>query len=55
LGSTRECVSWYEAARGVLLDPVIEARLALVMRLRSLFGMIRSLRRDDGGPGRFER
>jgi four helix bundle protein len=55
LGSTRECVSWLEAARGVLLDPVIEERLMLVMRLRCLLlGMIRSLRRGGGGPNRFE-
>jgi four helix bundle protein len=57
LGSTRECVPWFEAARGVLLDPVIEGRLVLVMRLRSLLlGLIRSLRDGGGrGPNRFER
>ena len=57
LGSTRECVSWFEAARGVLLDPVIEERLVLIMRLRSLLlGLIRSLRAGGGGgPNRFER
>ena len=56
LGSTRECVSWFEAARGVLPDAVIEERLVLVMRLRSLLlGLIRSLRRGGGGPNRFER
>jgi four helix bundle protein len=55
LGSTRECVSWYLAARGALTDEVIEERLVLVMRLRSLIlGMIRSLRRDDHGPSQFE-
>ena len=56
LGSTRECVPWLEAARGVLLDPAIDERLLLVMRLRSLLlGMIRSLRRGGGGgPNRFE-
>lgn len=53
LGSTRECVAWFEAARGVLPDPVIDERLVLVMRLRALLlGMIRSLR--DSGPPRFE-
>src|SRR5258705_1736021 len=36
VGSTRECVPWLEAARGVLLNPVIDERLVLVMRLRSL-------------------
>jgi four helix bundle protein len=56
LGSTRECVSWFEAARDVLLDPVTEERLVLLMRIRSLLlGMIRSLRRGGGGgPNRFE-
>jgi hypothetical protein len=42
----------------VLLDPVIDERLVLVMRLRSLLlGMIRSLRSGGGGggPNRFER
>jgi four helix bundle protein len=57
LGSTRECVPWFEAARGLLPDPVIDERLVLVMRLRSLLlGMIRSLRDGDGGgPNRFQR
>ncbi|MDQ6635203.1 MAG: four helix bundle protein [Gemmatimonadota bacterium] len=56
LGSTRECVAWFEAARGVLLDSVIDERLVLVMRLRSLLlGLIRSLRGNGGGPARFER
>jgi four helix bundle protein len=56
LGSTRECVSWFEAARSALPDAVIEERLVLVMRLRSLLlGLIRSLRRGGGGPNRFER
>jgi len=56
LGSTRECVSWFEAARVMLPDAVIEERLMLVMRLRALLlGLIRSLRRGGGGPNRFER
>jgi four helix bundle protein len=55
LGSTRECVTWFEAARDVLLDLVIEERLVLITRLRSLLlGMIRSLRKGGGGPTRFE-
>jgi four helix bundle protein len=55
LGSTRECVPWLEAARGVLPDPVIDERLVLVMRLRSLLlGLIRSTRGDSGDPTRFE-
>jgi four helix bundle protein len=54
LGSTRECISWFEAARGILPDPVLDERLALLMRLRSLLlGMIRS-HREGGGPHRFE-
>jgi len=56
LGSTRECIPWFEAARGVLPDSVIDARLVLVMRLRALLlGVIRSLRGKDDGPTRFER
>jgi four helix bundle protein len=56
LGSTRECVSWFEATRGVLSDAVLEERLVLIMRLRCLLlGLIRSLRRGGGGPNRFER
>ena len=56
LGSARECVSWYEATRGVLPDETIEERLMLVMRVRSLLlGLIRSLRGDGGGPSDFER
>ena len=55
LGSARECLSWYEAARGVLPDEGVDARLALVTRLRSLLlGLIRSLRGDARGAHRFE-
>jgi four helix bundle protein len=56
LGSVRECLSWYEAARDVIPDDVVEERLALVARLRSLLlGMIKSLRRDGNGRHGFER
>jgi four helix bundle protein len=56
LGSVRECLSWYEAARDVIPDEVVEERLALVARLRSLLlGMIKSLRRDGNGRHGFER
>jgi four helix bundle protein len=55
LGSTRECVPWYQTARGVLADEVIEERLVLIMRIRALLlGIIRSLRGDGDGPSRFE-
>ena len=56
LGSARECLSWYEAARGVLADEDIDERLLLVTRLRSLLlGLIRSLRSDSGSANRLER
>ncbi|HVT39401.1 MAG TPA: four helix bundle protein [Gemmatimonadaceae bacterium] len=46
LGSTRECVTWYEAVRdSVLPDALIEERLQLLMRIRALLlGLIRSFR-----------
>jgi four helix bundle protein len=56
LGSARECLSWFEAARGVLPDSVIDDRLVLATRLRSLLlGLIRSLRIGASGIARFER
>jgi four helix bundle protein len=45
LGSVRECVTWYESARGSMPDETIEDRLALLMRIRAqLLGVIRSSR-----------
>jgi four helix bundle protein len=56
LGSTRECVPWFEASRGALLDSVVDERLVLIMRLRSLLlGLIRSHRGERSSATRFER
>ena len=56
LGSVRECVSWYQSARDILPDAVIDERLTLIMRARTmLLGFIRSIRQGGGGPGTFER
>jgi len=45
LGSVRECVTWYEDSRDLLADEVIDERLRLVTRVRSLLlGLIRSQR-----------
>ena len=56
LGSCRECLSWYEAARGALDDPVISARLELLTRIRALLlGLIRSIRDTARVSGHFER
>ena len=50
LGSARECLTWYQATRGVLPDSQVDERIRLLTRLRSLLlGMIRSLR-TGGGP-----
>ena len=47
LGSARECVTWYESGRGILSEDVVDKRLELVTRVRSLLlGLIRSLRRS---------
>jgi four helix bundle protein len=55
LGSVRECVSWYQASRDILPDEVIEERLVLVMRNRTLIlGLIRSIREGKRGSGGFE-
>jgi four helix bundle protein len=55
LGSVRECVIWYQTARDILPDAVIEKRLMLVMRNRTLLlGLIRSIREGNGRSGRFE-
>jgi four helix bundle protein len=55
LGSCRECVSWYSATRTILPDDLIEQRLTLLTRIRSLLlGLIRSYR-ERKGSNFFER
>ena len=55
LGSVRECASWYLSARDILPDAVIDERLTLIMRNRTLIlGLIRSIREGHGRAGRFE-
>ena len=56
LSSARECLSWYQTLRDALPDDVIDERIQLVARLRSLLlGLIRSLRgKGGGGPSRLE-
>src|SRR5437016_3759021 len=45
LGSARECITWYQAARDLLPDDVIDERLLLLTRIRSLLlGLIRVVR-----------
>ena len=45
LGSVRECIVWYEDARGDLSDEKIESQQQLLARLRALMlGMIGKLR-----------
>ena len=56
LGSARECISWYEAARAMLPEAQLEERLAMLARIRSLLlGLIRALRDSNGATPRFER
>ncbi len=56
LGSTRESVTWYEAARDVLPDDLVDQRLLLLTRVRSLLlGLIRSTRLSKPTIARFER
>jgi four helix bundle protein len=56
LGSVRECIPWYEALRSPLADDLVDGRLLLVARIRSLLvGLIGSMRHGGGpGPGRLE-
>jgi four helix bundle protein len=55
LGSVRECVSWYQSARDILPNAIIEERLNLIMRNRTLIlGLIRSMRERRSGRGGFE-
>jgi four helix bundle protein len=55
LGSTRECVTWYQVIRDALPDDLIDQRLHLLMRIRSLLlGLIRSFRERNPLSTRFE-
>ena len=55
LGSARECVTWYHGARDVIAESVIDERLVLLTRIRSLvLGLIRSLRVDTSTRTKFE-
>ena len=55
LSSARECIPWYESLRDSLPDDVIDERIRLVARLRSLLlGVIRSLREDGGSSSGLE-
>lgn len=54
LGSTRECVTWYEAMRDTVPDDLIAKRLILLARIRSLLlGLIRSIRERRSTAERF--
>lgn len=55
LGSTRECVSWYEASLGAIDRQTLDMRLTLIERNRALLlGLIRSVRDKGVGGQRFE-
>jgi four helix bundle protein len=55
LGSTRECVVWYQAASDVITGRAYEQRLHLLMRIRSLLiGVIRSNRERTATAATFE-
>jgi four helix bundle protein len=56
LSSARECIPWYEALRDTLPDDVIDERVVLAARCRSLLlGLIRSLRKEgEGGTNALE-
>ena len=55
LGSTRECMSWYQAVSDVIPPDLVEARLELLARIRALLlGFIRSPRERQLAQ-RFER
>jgi four helix bundle protein len=55
LGSTRECVTWYQAARELLPDEVIDERLRLLTRIRALLlGLIKAFRATRTASPRFE-
>jgi four helix bundle protein len=56
LGSARECIPWYEALRDDALDAIIDERMDMVARVRSmLLGLMQSLRKDGGGARKFKR
>ena len=55
LGSVRVCVSWYLSARDILPDAVIDDRLTLIMRNRTMIlGLIRFTRTARTSSGKFE-
>ena len=55
LGSARECMTWYQAAKDSLADEIIEDRFVLLTRIRSLLlGLIRSYRESTNKPTRIE-
>jgi four helix bundle protein len=55
LGSTRECVSWYEASLGSVDRETLDSRLTLLERNRVLLlGLMRSVRERGVGGQRFE-
>ncbi|MEO7456697.1 MAG: four helix bundle protein [Gemmatimonadaceae bacterium] len=52
LGSTRECVTWYEDSRGDLPPETIDARQLLLARIRALvLGLIGPRDSDEGFDG----
>jgi four helix bundle protein len=55
LGSLRECVSWYQAAKGTIEPATVSWRLSLVAKSRALLlGLIRSTRERGTGAHKFE-
>ena len=54
LGSTRECVSWYEASLGAIDRQTLDSRLTLIERNRALLlGLIRSVAREGSRRSAF--
>ena len=55
LGSTRESITWYHASNSLLPQVLIEERLLLLVRIRSLLlGLIKSLRAKESTAAPFE-
>jgi four helix bundle protein len=55
LGSTREAITWYHASSSLLPQNLIEERLLLLVRIRSLLlGLIKSLRAKENTAALFE-